>query len=221
MAVDRKKLINLRNNIQAYLDRIEKDEKLPVIDELINNFTDQRVGALEQSLADKLESINFPDFDVTPIVSELRNLKLEVPDRTDEVVTAISNIRFPEVNFPNHISVDNFPPQKIPTPVTNININGLRGPVKSTAMTVTDTITELPATSLENRRSLIVWNNSPDTVLWIGDETVTVAIGIPVKPQNYSPALDLSDRVKLYGVCDTGESVDARILELSMIGVGA
>ena len=221
MAIDRKKLINLRNNIQSYLDRAEREQSAPQLDEIINSFTAEKMDELQQQMDDKLNQLDFPHFDETRIVDAIENITFDFPDNSGEIVRAISNIRFPEINFPNSISVDNFPVQKYPIPPTNININGLRGPVKSTQLDVGDTITQLPDTNLENRRSIIVWNNSTDTVLWIGDSSVTVAIGIPVKPQNYSPALDLSTTVNLYGICDTGQTVDARILELSMVGVGA
>lgn len=228
MALDRTKLIRLRNDITRYIEKNDRQGKLDNLDTTIAESTNRAVSAafsgLEQKFEEVLSASTRSDNadELGEILDELGEKMAEAykasqpQDRTDEIVTAISNIRFPEINFPNSISIDNFPPQKIPNPVTNININGLRGIVKSTAMTVTDTAAKLPADNLEKRRSVIVWNNSTTKILWIGGADVTDANGVPVKPQNYSPAFDLADVADLYGVCAAGESAEVRILESSM-----
>lgn len=235
MALDRKKLIKLRNNIQAYLDKADREDKLGKFDLIIDDILQKKITPVESKLDETLMFLQNVDLGqaenlnsevvmaIERLGNEIGKIKVEVPeqtDRTEEIVNAISNIRFPEINFPNVVSVDNFPPQRVPQPVTNININGLRGPVKSTALNVGATATALPASPLDNRRSLIVWNNDNNATLWIGGEDVTVGNGIPVKKQNYSPALDLSSEVTLYGVTD-GATIDVRVLETSMTGVGA
>lgn len=192
------------------------------MDVLVNRHTTNEIASLMDTIDSRLSSLSTPDVDNSDVVEAIESLadKFEIPDTSEKIVKAISDIRFPEINFPNTISVDNFPPQKYPLPPTNININGLRGPVHSSAVSVGATATPLPTSPLENRRSLIVWNNDNSTTLWIGGSDVTVANGIPVKKQNYSPALDLSDRVTLYGITD-GATIDVRVLESSMSDTGA
>jgi hypothetical protein len=122
MALDRKKLINLRNNIQAYLMKVEREDKLGNLDTIVAENTERAVQTAFGQLQDQLEAVPDERQDLTEILEALteRMVGATPKDRTDEIVTAISNIRFPEVNLPNHISVDNFPPQKIPNPVTNV-----------------------------------------------------------------------------------------------------
>jgi hypothetical protein len=228
MAVDRSKLIRLRNDIQRYLEKHDANTKLANIDTTIAEQTSGAVRQAFSELEQRFEAAYSASTrsnnseELSELFEEMGEkladaYKTTAPrDRTDDVVKAISEIRFPEINFPNVISVDNFPPQKIPNPVTNININGLRGIVKSVALTVTDTATKLPTTNLAKRRSLIVWNNDTTNILWIGGSDVTVANGVPVKAQNYSPAFDLADVANLYGICSTGQTVEVRILESSM-----
>lgn len=219
MALDRQKLLALRNNIQAYLNSIEKDE--PDVGAVI----DDQLSEFRHEMQEKFDSMLLPmppvqdNSELLEAVRSIQMPKIKFPDpidRTDEIVQAISEIRFPEIEWPNSISVNNFPPQKIPQPVTNININGLRGPVKSTAVEVTTTPTPLPDTPLANRRSLIAYNNSDQTI-YIGDENVTTATGIPVCKQNYTPALDLGVESTLYAVTETG-TADVRVLESSLTG---
>lgn len=110
------------------------------------------------------------------------------------------------------VKVTNFPPQHIPTPVTNFNLNSLKGVPLSSAVTVTTTPTSLPATPLEQRRSLIIFNNSGETI-YLGGEDVTTSTGLPVLDQSYSPPIDAGAHMILYAV--SSASGDVRVFEVS------
>lgn len=97
--------------------------------------------------------------------------------------------------------------------VTDININGLRGIPKSTAVTVSTTATQLPSSNLSNRRSVIIYNNS-SSLVYIGGEDVTVANGLPVQVDSYSPPIDAGQTMDLYAVVSSGSS-EVRVLEVS------
>lgn len=127
--------------------------------------------------------------------------------------------KIPQAEFPNRISVDNFPPQKYPLPVTNININPLRGFVKSRAVTVTTSLTTLPGEVLSYRRSIVVYNNSASTTVFIGGSDVTAAEGMPVPAGTYSPSIDAGPRMIVYGIVASG-SADVRTIELSNENIG-
>jgi hypothetical protein len=119
--LDRTKLLALRNNIQNYLDKVERDDRVLNLDKTINANTTELVNGLYDGLVRKLDARQDASLETDKLIAALRELRTPPPkDRTDEVVTAISGLRFPEINFPNSISVDNFPPQKIPNPVTNV-----------------------------------------------------------------------------------------------------
>lgn len=111
MPLDRVKLLKLRENINAYVRKMEAEDPVKVVGEV----TAQKIDDLGQ-----LIEAARPEDRTDELIEAITSLKFpEIKDRTDEVVKAISTIRFPET-FPDHISVDNFPPQKIPQPVTNI-----------------------------------------------------------------------------------------------------
>lgn len=110
------------------------------------------------------------------------------------------------------VEVTNFPPQHIPTPVTNININSLRGVPLSTLVTVGTQPTPLPATPITQRRSLLIFNDSGET-LYIGGANVTTSNGLPVLDQSYSPPIDAGEYMKIYGIMASGG--DVRVFEVS------
>jgi hypothetical protein len=110
------------------------------------------------------------------------------------------------------VEVTNFPPQHIPTPVTNININSLKGSVKTTAVTVTSAATLLPDTALSQRRSLIIYNVSSNTI-YVGGSDVSTSNGIPILAGATSPSIDAGDQMKLYGIASSPSAV--RIFEVS------
>ena len=120
----------------------------------------------------------------------------------------------PVIEFPDAISVNNFPPFPVSSPVTHISINSLRGFVKTTAATVTTTLTTLPSYGvLDNRRSILVYNNSSNTI-YIGGSDVTSTNGMPVPASSYSPILDCGISMILYGIATAGSN-DIRVLEVS------
>lgn len=121
--------------------------------------------------------------------------------------------RLPEMQFPNEINIGNFPPQKIPQPVTNININALHGYPVSTAITVGTSAVGLPTTALASRRSLVVYNNDAVATLYVGGSNVTTTNGMPVPPLSYSPAFDAGADMIVYGISTT--SINVRTLEVS------
>ena len=197
-------------------------------------------GLLERldALNNSVKSIRIPEtkqekVDFGQIVSAIDKLQLSIPKTEkaqkldllpvtsllSELRDSIKELKQEKIEFPDSIEVSNFPVQRVPQPVTNININGLRGPVKSTAITVTTIATALPTTNLTNRRSVIVYNNS-SAVVYLGGSTVTSAQGFPVPSGQYSPPIDLSDRVTLYGIVSTS-TADVRVLEASMDAIGS
>jgi len=165
------------------------------------------------------KEIKIPDFpkviqtaEGKAIIEGLRVLAKAIGELPDK-------IKIPRVEFPGSISVDNFPVPRYPLPPTNININSLRGPVLATQVTVGPTATRVPASALANRRSLIIFNNSIQTV-FLGDENVNTDDGMPVPADQYSPPMDIGDRVSLYGIVASG-TADVRIFEVSMDEIGS
>ncbi len=110
------------------------------------------------------------------------------------------------------VEVTNFPPQHIPTPVTNININSLRGVPKSSVLTVSTQPTALPATALEQRRSLIIYNNSSN-MIYLGGADVTISNGMPIPASSYSPPIDAGQYMIVYAIA--GSTSEVRCLEVS------
>lgn len=110
------------------------------------------------------------------------------------------------------VVVSNFPPQHIPTPVTNININSLKGVPKSTLVSVGTSATPLPATPLTQRRSLILFNDSANTI-YMGGADVTTADGLPVTTQTYSPPIDAGQYMIVYAIAESASNV--RVFEVS------
>lgn len=142
----------------------------------------------------------------------------EILNKLEQVADALT--RLPSnMEFPTHVRVDNFPPQKYPNPVTNININPLRGTVKSRNITVGVTATPLPDEILAYRRSLIIYNNGAST-LYIGGSDVSATNGLPVPATSYSPALDAGPKMVLYGISASG-NINVRVLEASNENIGA
>ena len=125
---------------------------------------------------------------------------------------------FPEVSIPSSVSVNNFPPQKYPMPVSNFNINPLRGFAKSRNITVTTSLTPLPDEVLAYRRGIIVFNNDSTNTLFIGGSDVTTTNGLPVPPKTYSPPMDAGPKLIVYGIAST--SINVRVLEVSNENIG-
>lgn len=126
---------------------------------------------------------------------------------------------FPEVHIPTSVEISNFPPQKYPMPVTNININPLRGFAKSNVVALNATTpAPLPGEVLAYRRSIIMFNSHSATV-YIGGSDVSAANGLPVLANSYSPALDAGPKMIIYGITGSG-SGNVRVLEVSNENIG-
>ncbi|MBU2061865.1 MAG: hypothetical protein KKH44_08480 [Bacteroidetes bacterium] len=105
-------------------------------------------------------------------------------------------------------------PQMTPQPVTNVNINPLQGFTKTTSATVGTTVATLPEYGqLFNRRSIIIYNNSANTI-FIGGSDVTIANGLPVIASTFSPSIDAGYNMKIYAVSASAGN-DVRVLEIS------
>jgi len=124
----------------------------------------------------------------------------------------------PTIEFPSSFSINNWPPQKVPQPVTNININPLRGDFKTTAVTVSTMATALPPTPLANRRALIVYNAS-SSIVYLGGSDVTTSNGLPLEASTYSPPFDAGVKMTLYGIVSSG-TANVRVLEISNEAIG-
>lgn len=147
--------------------------------------------------------MEFPKFDNSPVIEELRALQEELKAAGGK-----------QIKFPKSISVDNFPVQLTPQPVTHISINALQGYVHTTSATVTSTLTTLPSYGvLDNRRSLLIYNNSANTI-FIGGSDVTTGNGLPIAANSFSPILDLGKNTIAYGIATSGNN-DVRVMEIS------
>lgn len=164
----------------------------------------------------KQSEIKIPPFPSTINFTESKAILKALKDVSDKLNELPK--RFPEIDFPREISVSNFPPQKYPMPVSNININPLRGYAKSRNITITTSITPLPDEVLAYRRSLIVFNNSTQTI-YIGGSDVTTTNGLPVPKNTYSPPVDAGPKLIVYGIVASG-TADTRVLELSNENIG-
>ena len=155
---------------------------------------------------------------LTPLSKALAEKPKEkqVKDRTDEIITALKKIKveIPELEFPKSISVDNFPPQRVAVPQNNVWINPLQGYIETTSVTVGTTITQLPDYGqLFNRRAVMVYNNSANTI-FVGGSEVTTSNGLPVPASSYSPIFDAGYNCVVYGVASQAGN-NARVLEIS------
>jgi len=188
-------------------------------------------GEKLKNIEDAIDRIKIPEaktstINLNPLERGLSNLllaikKQKLPDNKDLVKeikklgTEIKKVKTGEVEFPKDIAINNFPPTKTPQPVTHININSLIGIVHSTTTTVTTTLTTLPGYGvLDNRRSVVFYNNSDDTTIYIGGSNVTSSNGLPVEAKSFSPSFDSGPRQVWYGVTSSG-TADVRATELS------
>lgn len=208
---------------QLKLEAARKTIKFPVVQQVkgdvtVTNFPDTQaqivaaLGRVEGALKSAL---------VKKEVKKEAKIELAegkaILEKLSEVTESLQ--RLPgNMEFPTEVQVTNFPPQKIPQPVTNISINALAGTTKSRAITVGTTPTPLPDEVLAYRRSLVVYNNSAQTI-YIGGSDVTTTNGMPVPASSYSPAFDAGDKMVVYGIV-ASSTANVRTLEASDIRVG-
>lgn len=81
------------------------------------------------------------------------------------------------------------------------------------AISVTDTATEIPTLTLENRKAIIIRNWDTDNYVYVGGSGITASTGFPLLPKESLP-FDLSDGAQLYGICETGLTAEVRYLEI-------
>jgi hypothetical protein len=125
-----------------------------------------------------------------------------------------ATVAFPDKAIP--VNIENW---MLPQPVTNMSVNAVNGFIKTTAATVTASLTPLPTYGvLSSRRSMIIYNNSTQTV-YVGGSDVTTSNGLPVPKNTYSPPFDNGTKTILYGVVASG-SADVRCCEISDINTG-
>lgn len=171
----------------------------------------------QKAVAPKIEipafpKIEIPKTDNTQVVKAIQKLGQELTEKLNSL---------PQSEPVSFARAESFletlanKPTYTPQPVTNININALQGFAESTNDTVTTTRTPLPSYGqLFNRRSLIIFNNSSDTTLYIGGQDVTSTNGLPVLAQSYSPAIDAGYNLIVYGIVASG-SANVRTFEIS------
>lgn len=105
-------------------------------------------------------------------------------------------------------------PVMTPQPVNNVYLNPSDGFIKTTDNIVGTTLVTLPQYGqLFNRRSVLIYNNSVNTI-YIGGSDVTVGNGLPVPPNSYSPPVDAGYNLPIYAVASQGGN-DVRVIEIS------
>lgn len=152
------------------------------------------------------------NFDTKPILNALQELKdvsskqIEFPDNKNMV----NMLRTISEGIGALIEKPTF----VPPAVTSVNINPLQGFVHTTSATVGTTAGTLPSYGqLFNRRSVIIYNNSANTI-YIGGSDVTTSNGIPVPASSYSPILDAGYNMAIYGIASQAGN-NVRVMEVS------
>jgi len=200
-------------NVSKLPEIYDFEKMTSILDSINNNLKNFRV---EIPPFPKIPEVKIPTYPKEVKIAQAE----EILDSLKELNRAIKELpnKIPKPELPESISINNWPPQKVPQPVTNININPLRGDFKTTAVTVTTTPTALPTTPLENRRALIVYNNSSSTI-YLGGGSVTASNGLPLEASSYSPPFDAGVRMTLYGIVSSG-TANVRVLEISNDAIG-
>lgn len=175
-----------------------------------------RQAILAMPREQKAPKIEFPKIDIpkpekldiTPVVEAVHELEAALAKKTDgDSVAVLRNVQKGIEALVNR-------PIMTPQPVTNVNLNALQGFTKTTAATIGTIATSLPGYGqLFNRRSVIIYNNSSNTI-FIGGSDVTTSNGLPVAAGTFSPSIDAGYNLIIYGVAASGGN-DARVLEIS------
>lgn len=92
-----------------------------------------------------------------------------------------------------------------------VEVESLRKGVVTTNVVVGTVATALPPTALKGRKTILITNNSSNTI-YIGDSSVTASNGTPLV-QSQTAAADITDSIVIYGIATTAGN-DVRILEL-------
>ena len=88
--------------------------------------------------------------------------------------------------------------------------NLIKTRIRSNAVTITTTATQIPANPLPTRKSVAIRNNGAATV-YLGHSGVTTSNGYPLDAGKEFP-IDIGEDVDVYGIVTTG-TVEVRILE--------
>jgi len=196
--------------------QVSNQKEFP-INQLINKLTDlQRAFTSIRLIVPpypdiKEREIKFPPYPTQISMKESASI-LDSLQEIKDVLSELPN-NMPEAVIPKSIIVSNFPPTKTPMPVTNISINSLRGFVKTRSVTITTGLTPLPGEVLNNRRSVIVYNNSAVTIE-VGGSDFAFGDGLPIPTATFSPPIDCGDNMILYGRVSIG-TANVRTLEVS------
>lgn len=214
-------LANVQKQIAAIKIPEPKEVKFPKPEKIVipSEMSIKESREILKALADvrvAIASIKYPEItipkqqqmDLTELLRSLEAIKSVIENQPKP-----EKLEFP-ATLPVHIMGTEVP-QKVPQPVTNFNLNPLRGIVHSTSTTVSTNLTQLPGYGvLTNRRSVIFFNNSGSTTVYIGGSDVTANNGLPVLAQSYSPAIDSGPLQRWYGVTTSG-SADMRCIEIA------
>lgn len=207
------KVFPIKGDVDARIDSLPpiKITNLNELERYFNTIAQQISGLTRAISLMPSPKIEMPKMDMPKYTPQDNTAVVEALQGLQEAIAGISKR---EISFPSTISVDNFPRQLTPQPVTHISINALQGYIKTTAATVGTTLTTLPSYGqLLNRRAVQVYNNSATTI-YIGGSDVTTSNGIPVPASAYSPILDAGYNVILYGIAASG-GLNVRVLEVS------
>ena len=159
------------------------------------------------------QKIEFPKLDIpkaekidfTPVIEAIQNQDKPSKDDSTPVLRDIKKVMQAIADKPTMTT----------QPVTNINVNALQGFSKTTSVTVRTTLTKLPSYGvLNNRRTMILFNNSSTVTVYVGGSDVTTTNGMPILAQSYSPAIDAGVYMIIYGVTSSS-TADVRVMEVS------
>lgn len=203
--------------------KVEVTKQSPIV---IANMAD--LGKYFQSLEQKLTiwaqasstaqppTIEFPKFDfpksepvdlsgVTSAIQDLQKSLQKVESSTDTaILRKIQDI----------LSEFTSRPTLTTPPVTNVTINALNGVVKTSDNSVGTTLTPLPQYGqLPDRRALMIYNNSANTIYWGGSD-VTVTNGIPITAGSFASPVDAGYNLKVYAIAASSGN-DVRTVEIS------
>jgi len=227
---------NSQATIDEILDKIKNDKSYDQFAIMLTEMRKELTEAIKSSkpdyqpLANAISALakvteskrDFNDMGIITTLNRIEKVLNKTPKKDDgskEVVEAIKSLKLEAkgIEFPSTIQAEivNFPPQKVPQPVTNISINALGGILHTTNQTLTTTLAAIPSYGvLNSRRSLMIYNNSSTVTIYIGGSDVTSSNGIPVPPTSYSPILDVGASMIVYGLT-SASTADIRVLELS------
>ena len=81
------------------------------------------------------------------------------------------------------------------------------------SVTVTTSATQLDATPLTDRKTIVIANTSDTVIAYIGGSGVTTANGFTLEPKE-KQSLDMDDGAALYAIVASG-TLDIRVMELN------